>query len=616
MVGLRDGKSKWFGVLASALVAAPLATLADDNGKKPVAEVAVAAKDKAKERAEAQAIRKDFLELAGSLDKTKEKGKGKAGGKGNDLTDAEVLAKTQRPPRVVHKTTFDAAGVDALLEESLRTAKVKPADVTGDEEFIRRVTLDVVGKLPTPEQVIAFRKNRDKNKRAMLIDGLLKSEDYARNWARYFRDVVQYHATADNRGLVNFPNMEAWLTEQFAKNKPWDEIATAMITATGNTGETGSPALIAAHQGQAVELAGEVSRVFLGVQIQCAQCHDHPSDQWKREQFHEFAAFFGGIAAKNMNQKQSDIPGVLVSDKNGIPAYKMPDLKDPQKQIPVSPKFFLAASENPVPANLTSVQRRMLAASYVTGQDNPWFAKAFVNRVWTSLLGDGFYNPVDDIGPTRTAHATEVLDALAMEWQKGGYDVRWLFRTILNTQAYQRQFRSVNTAAGKTPFAANCPSRLRADQIIDALGQALKIDFIEGGPMGKAAEKKAANAAANPRAKIQRNGLNLLFGVDPSIPSDDILGTIPQALFLMNSQQIDRAIRGDNKAGVLSEIIATSPNERVALEALYLRVLARSPTLEEVRTCGKYLEKVGNHREGFEDILWALINSTEFLSRK
>ncbi len=508
MAGLLGKQSKWLGVMAATLIAAPLLVLAADDAKKPGKAVAIASKEKetakAREKAEAQAIRKDFLELAGSLDKEKEGAKGKPAGSAG-MSDAEVLARMHRPAKTIHKTTLDAAGVDALLTESLRSAKVKPAEITGDEEFIRRVSLDVVGKLPTPEQVIAFRKNRDKNKRAALIDSLLATQDYAQNWARYFRDVVQYHATADNKNLIHFPKMEEWLTDQFAKNRPWDEVATEMITANGNTGEGGAPVLIAAHQGQAVELAGEVSRVFLGVQIQCAQCHDHPSDQWKREQFHEFAAFFGGIAARNMNQKVSDTPGILVSDKKGVPAYKMPDLKDPQKQIPINPKFFLASSENLIPPTLTSEQRRILVASYVTGQDNPWFAKAFVNRVWTSLLGDGFFNPVDDMGPTRTAHAPEVLDALASEWQKGGYDVRWLFRTILNTQAYQRQFRSVNTAAGKTPFAANCPSRLRADQIIDALSQALNIEFTDNGAMTKAGVPKAAvKAVAKPKARAPR----------------------------------------------------------------------------------------------------------------
>jgi len=356
------------------------------------------------------------------------------------------------------------------------------------------------------------------------------------------------------------------------------------------------------------------------VQIQCAQCHDHPTDAWKREQFHEFAAFFGGLQARR-NRNAEDGPSLDVLDRPGRVNYRMPDLKDPTKQIPVQPKFFLAEAKDSLPANLPSSQRRLLAASYITAQDNPWFARAFVNRAWYVLLGDGFYNPVDDLGPTRSGHDVEVLNALADAWQKGGYDVRWLFRTILNTKTYQREFRAVATSAGKTPFAANCPSRLRGDQVLDALSEALNIQFPDGPARAKGQnkgdaknEKKVAVAAARLKGET-RVRVNQIFGVDPSIPNEDVLGTIPQALYLMNSPVVNRATQA-GKGTVLAEILARSPDERAALEALYLRVLARSPTKEEVRTCGKYLRSVGNDKEAFEDILWALVNSTEFLSRK
>lgn len=582
----------------------------DDTGKSPPPKPA----SKQAQRAEAMEILKDLNELTASL-------KSEKNASNETVPVNEILAKASRPARTVEKTTFDSAAIDAMLEKSYATAKVVPAKVTGDEEFIRRVTLDVTGRLPTPEQVIKFRQSKEKHKRAELIDSLLGSTDYGVNWGRYWKDVVQYHATPANPGLVRFPKMEEWLAEQFNKNRAWDEIATEFITATGSTGGSGSTVLVAAHQGQAVELAGEVSRVFLGVQIQCAQCHDHPSDSWKREQFHEFAAFFEGIQARP-NRMAENGPSLDIVDRKGKVNYTMPDLKDPQKKIPVQPKFFFAPESSKIPSGLAVNQRRALAASYITGQDNPWFARAFVNRVWYVLLGDAFYNPVDDIGPSRSAHNQEVIDALADAWQKGGYDIRWLFRTILNSKAYQREFRPSTTSAGKTPFAANCPSRLRSDQILDALTQVLGITFDNNPGMNNKGQPKGA---ANNLEKIAalaarfrggpRNVFNQTFGVDPSIPTEDILGTIPQALFFMNSPIINNAIARKNNT-ILSDIIATSPNERVALEALYLRVLARSPTPAEVKTCGKYLASVPNHREAFEDILWALINSTEFLSRK
>ncbi len=597
-------RTRWWPQIAMGLLLAAPAMAAQDAPGDPKAKRAA--------REEAVAIFRDLQELTASLDREKAPTENKS---------ADILERTGRPAKVVTKTDVDSDAIDALLEASHKDAKIAPARVTGDEEFIRRVTLDVTGKLPSPEQVLAFRQNKDKQKRAELIDSLLASPDHARNWARYWKDVIRYHATAQNPGLVRFPSLEDWLAEQIAKNRPWDEVASELITATGNTGENGATVLVGAHQAQAVELAGEVSRVFMGVQIQCAQCHDHPTDSWKREQFHEFAAFFGGLNAR-LNRNAENGPSLDVTERKGAVAYKMPDLKDPQVQIPVAPRFFLASSETPLPPKLNSTELRRLAASYVTGQDNPWFAKAFVNRVWYSLLGDGFVNPVDDLGPTREAHNPEVLDALARGFADGGYDVRWLFRTILNTKAYQREFRSVDTASGKTPFAANCPSRLRADQILDSLAQSLNLKFDDvpglnkkGMPQAKETNAQKVAAAAARLRGGPRGVFNLTFGVDPSVPNDEVLGTIPQALFLMNSAQIDQAIRGP-RSTVLKEILAASPNDRAALEALYLRVLARSPNDDEVRTCGKYLQTVGNRREAFEDILWALVNSTEFVSRK
>ena len=547
-----------------------------------------------------------------------------------------------RPAKVVEPTTLDAAGVDALVEKSLAEAKVAPAPPCGDEEFIRRAYLDVAGVLPTPEEVLAFRRDRDKDRRAKLIDRLVASPEAARNLARYWRDVIKFRATNENGNQVRYPLLEDWLAEQFGKNTPWDEVATALITATGRIDENGATGLLAAHQGQPVELAGEVSRIFLGVQIQCAQCHDHPNDPWKREQFHEFAAFFAGgriqqarmPAAEKEKEKEKEAKDEKGKPKakaapakkpqpvfevvmKGVPRYTMPDKADPQKQIPVEPKFFLAATGEAVPPRLTAEERHKLIASYITGQDDPWFAKAFVNRAWGVLMGEGFYNPIDDLGPTRTPAAPAVLEALADQFRTGGYDVRWLYKTILNTKAYQREFRTAATSAGKTPFAANVPSRLRADQILDTLAWVLDVPLGQRGPQsaGKDLDKAKAKGPAflrnNPRVQF-----NVLFGVDPSTPPDDVLGTIPQALFLMNGPQVNKAIEA-RPGTMLGQILLAHPDNASAFSALYLRVLARRPTPQEIRVCDRHLLALGGDRKAcFEDILWCLVNSTEFLSRR
>jgi len=543
----------------------------------------------------------------------------------------EVKA-AEKPKKTVEPPTLTPAKLDALVQSFLESTKAPAAATTTDVEFVRRIYLDVTGKLPTPEQTRSFVTSSKKEKRAELIESLLNSPEYAANWGRYWRDVIRYHATNQNLGRVGLADLEKWLAEQIAKNRPWDEVTRDLITATGRSDENGAASFTLAHEGQAVEVAGEVSRIFLGVQIQCAQCHDHPTDPWKRQQFHEFASFFAGSRVRRAMKGGAGQAAVFEVVAQGRPRYTMPDLKDPQKQIPVAPKFFLASNAPTLPAGLSVAERREAAANYITAQDNPWFAKAYVNRVWYALTGDAFYTPVDDLGPERTPKAPEVLDALASQWQKGGYDVRWLFRTILNSKTYQREVRSTFSASGRVPFAANCPSRLRADQILDSLAQALNLPLDGRGPaagrapgQGKAAGKNSLAAdAKNAAGKVKglgaagrnpRAGFEFIFGVDPSTPNDDVLGTIPQALFLMNSPVINRGVEARNGT-VLGEILAATPDNRAALNALYVRVLAREPTAKEVQTCGRYIENVGNRREAFEDILWSLINSTEFITRR
>jgi hypothetical protein len=570
-----------------------------------------------------------------------------------------VDVKVHRPARTVTPPTLTPAELDRLVDRHLtkNDPKVEPAPITTDVEFVRRIFFDLIGKPPTPEQFAAFVRDRSHDKRGRLIEGLLNSPDWAQSWAWYWRDVIKFHATNENLNRIRFDELEDWLADQVRANKPWDEIVARMIAATGRNDENGAVAFPLAYDTQPVEMAGEVSRIFLGVQIQCAQCHDHKTDSWKRRQFHEFAAFFAGARQQQVEKPSpGQLPVIAVVAQPRV-RYTMPDKDNPTKQIPIAPRFFLTAagskeSAPALPESLGAEKRRELVASYITGQDNPWFARAFVNRTWYALMGEAFYEPIDDMGPERTARAPEVLEPLADQWQRGGYDVRWLYRTILNTKAYQRRVRSTATSAGKTPFASNCPSRLRADQVFEALAQALGLPLdAEGnlvppapnnknprpgaqakgaqaslGEPRKNATKKAIEAAGLPLPAgkkvgpaLRRGGPRMaferLFGVDPSVPNDDVLGTIPQALFMMNGNLVNSRIAA-RPGTVLGQILASSPDERSALNALYVRVLSRHPTPKEVEICGRYLASVGNPHEAFEDIYWSLINSTEFVTRR
>ena len=238
------------------------------------------------------------------------------------------------------------AELDQLVARYLtkNDPKVDPAPITTDVEFVRRAYFDVIGKPPTPEQFLAFVRDRSQDKRGRLIDQLLGSPDWARNWARYWRDVVKFHATNENQNRVRFDELEDWLADQLGANASWDKIATKMITATGRNDENGAVSFPLAYEAQPVEMAGEVSRIFLGVQIQCAQCHDHKTDSWKQRQFHEFAAFFAGGQQRQAEKASPGKPAVFEVVTRPRAATRCPTSRIPPSKSPCAPRFFLAAA--------------------------------------------------------------------------------------------------------------------------------------------------------------------------------------------------------------------------------------------------------------------------------
>ncbi len=496
---------------------------------------------------------------------------------------------------------LDPAELDRMIEQAVAQERAPVSQVTTDDEFLKRLSLDLVGRPPTAGELDAFRKSRSTGYRSRAIDRMLASSEFARNQARYWRDVIKYRATNDAAAQVRYDALEDWLADQFEANRPWDEVARELIGGTGENDKAGAVNFTLAHAAQPVELAGEVSRIFLGVQIQCAQCHDHPEDPWKRVQFHEFAAFFAGTRSRRVTP-QGTRPEVHEVVAQGAARYAMPDLQDPKKTIAVEPRFFLG-DQPALPRNLDAAKRRSLVAVLVTAKENRWFARAFVNRVCYQLLGDAFYTPIDDLGPARDPRCSEVIDRLAAQWQAGGYDVRWLYRTLLNTKAYQRQSRSTYSEAGRTLFASNVASRLRPDQIHRSLQHALSAP---GGDQAK-------GAAPLPNLAT----LEKTFGFDPSTLNEEVLSSIPQALFLMNSPQIERALKAD-AARLLGKLLASSRDDALVTKNLYVHVLARQPTSAELTVVARYLTFVGKgkRKEAFEDLFWSLLNSTEFLSRR
>lgn len=512
-----------------------------------------------------------------------------------------------------------AAKVDALLSQEVFQAStggtVELAPLADDETFLRRVTLDLVGRLPSPTEITAFALDRSADKRSAQIERLLAQEGFGRNWARYWRDVIFYRRS-DERALIAAPSAEEYLAERFNANAPWDAVARSFVTAVGDIREQGRTAIIMAQMADPNDVTAEMSRILLGVQIQCAQCHDHPTDRWKRQQFHELAAFFPRVQLRpkrgdgvrsfeiasfdfGRGRRAPGMPG------RGALEHYMPDLNDPSSQgTLMTPSFFVTGES--VEIGESDLERRQALANWMTSPTNPWFAKAFVNRIWAELVGEGFYEPVDDLGPDRKCSAPATMNYLAERFIASAYDVKELFRTILATEAYQRESRPRRNP-DQLPFTANCPQRLRSDQLYDSLfaalgagGQAMPPQRRGGGPY----------RIGGPRAQFAG-----VFGYDPSDRRDELSGSIPQALLLMNSPQVNRGINARNRSTELGRLIAEVRDDDEVAEELYLRCLAREPNEKELAVCRDYVRGADDRAAAFEDIFWALINSAEFLHR-
>jgi hypothetical protein len=490
-----------------------------------------------------------------------------------------------------------------------------------DATFLRRATLDLIGRQPTAKELDTFVASRSPSKRADLVDKLLADPAWATNWARYFRDVILYRRT-EERAIFMAGPLEAFVSAKLAQPEAhWDEIAREMITARGSPLDHGETAIIMAQMGETADIAAEVSRVFTGIQIQCAQCHDHFTDRWKRNQFHELAAFFPRI---EIDRQPGDGPSrfEVVSrdvDKRGMakkPAnprrgeleHRMPDLDDPSKPGTVmQPRFFLTG--HTLPLGTPDKERRKTVARLLTSTENPWFARAIVNRIWTELVGDGFYDGIDDLGPDREPRDPEQLASLCKTFVASDHDLKTLFRVVMGTPAYQSPSQSRSNpsrAIGET----SCPQRLRADQLFSQVMVALGID--ETSLAARAGKKggEMKKAFGTPRA-----GFNQVFGYDPGLPRDEITGSIPQALMLMNGPQLATAIDADRPT-LLGKLLRSEPDDRAVADELHVRTLGRHATPAEIAVCIDHVRATGDRAEAFEDVFWALINSAEFITRK
>jgi hypothetical protein len=486
-----------------------------------------------------------------------------------------------------------------LAADLVKLGETADGDPISDDQFIRRVYLDLIGQLPSPADIKEFVAEPSPTKRAKLVDRLLALPQFGENWARYWHDAISYRNTAGRNREAPF-EFQPWMAEQFNKNLGWDKIVTAILTANGKSEDAPQGLLIAAHDMMPAEMAGETARLFMGLQISCAQCHDHPSDHWKRDQFHELAAFFGKVGVR---RNAADMfRSAEIQEKRFGGEYRKPNLENPTDPGMVTMPIFLTGQ--PALNRASDLERRRALAEFVTTPKNPLFAKAFVNRVWASFVGSPFTDAVDDVGEQMQPSLPKTFDALAKSFASSKYDVKRLMKTIVLSDAYQRQY-GASGEESSPKSSSSAPIRLASTQIFDALTWAV-------GDLG-APRNRLGGGPRMQRNQSVGQMVETVFGFDPSSDAGEIEGSIPQALLLMNNPTIHARINASRSDTILAKVLKSHPANDDAIRALYLRVLARHPTEAELGRCRSFLAEVKSRGEAFEDILWALINTVEFL---
>jgi hypothetical protein len=512
-----------------------------------------------------------------------------------------------------------AAGLDPLIEALWREASVKPAPPADDGAFLRRVSLDLIGRIPTLAETRTFLADAGADRRARLVDRLLGSREFAEHWGELYADLL-FGTEGKAAKLERQYDPRSWLVQAFEENRGYDKIARELITATGDLRGNGAVGFITARArggGGPEAVTGAAARIFLGLQIQCAQCHDHPYDKrWKQEDFYGLVAYFARTKPRNekIEGDLRDASMMMAGDEAAAPPKKknkamktfvLVDVKRGEARMHrphseedelVSPRF-LGRDVSPQ----GDETRRQALARAILASD--LFPKAMVSRTWAQLFGTGLVDPWDDLGGEGDARHPRVLVELARDFVSSGYDTKRLLRTIVLSTAYARS--SAGSADGVAAFAQAGVRPLSPEQLFRSLVVATGAE-----EMGKRrrdpdrTEKRLLNAFRE---------YQFVFGDDEMAEANRFDGSVPQSLLLMNGELTNGGTKAD-EGGVLGQVLAGSADPAARLDELYLAAYARKPSPEERAPLVEYLRNHRNGRAAYEDLFFALLTSTEAIT--
>lgn len=502
--------------------------------------------------------------------------------------------------------------VNEQIEQGWRDAEVVASPRSDDAEWIRRVTLDIVGHIPTAERVSDFLADKRENKREVLIDELLGDEDYIRNWSTIWTNLLI--GRSNPRG-VNRDSLQKFLRDSFAENRGWNEVVAEFISAEGSADENGATNFLIAHvNNEAVPATAITAKLFLGLQIQCTQCHNHPFNDKKQEEFWAFNSFFQQVDVKRAPMAGNpELRQVVLTDRpEGGPTYY--ETRNGLMKV-AFPRF-----ESQKVDEAESVNRRDELAALVTSGEAPQMARAFVNRMWKHFFGVGFTPAVDDMGPHVAVSHPEVLDGLTREFVRSGYDVKQLIRWICRTDAYSLTSRFGGSNQVDDPSIGELPlfSRvyvkpMTVEQLFDSL-------LIATGA------REAFGSDWNSVEKRRQDWLQqfvMAWNTDENDEADLFDGTIPQALMLMNGELIQLSLESE-RSTYLDDVVRSRASENEKIEAIALAALSRPPSKTETTAVRRLLRERATRRPAngnqadalrgsLQDYFWACLNSNEFI---
>ncbi len=485
------------------------------------------------------------------------------------------------------------SGFDDLIDAELQKNGLKAAPPCDDAEFLRRIALDLAGSIPSPEEVIAFLEDSDPKKRAKKIDALLGGVGFSSHWAQIWTNFLLGNSSAESdEGKAWF---HEYLVECFSKNVPYDRMVRDMLAAEGFVDEKKAGFYVWRWE-DAAELTGAAVRHFLGVQIRCAQCHDHPFDNWKQKDFWAMAAFFARTTKEYSDEKVPEPTYgyeinrfVLGEAEEG--EIDLAESKHPMKE---SPRFL---GEN---VARDSANRRRMLADWMISPKNRWFARATVNRVWGILLGRGFVHPVDNFMEKKPPSNAAALQWLADEFVRLKFDVRALVRTIANSRAYQRS----SAWSGKRPdpkhFAVAQRRKLSRYQLFHSVAQATDFNFKFKIIPEDSNEENNPDMGKEPQEEDYKD--QYFYQIQKA------QSPVEKTLFQMNGSLVQDAISSGKRMAQLFEL----ETNKERLDRLFLAALSRRPTAKESAVFQEYLGSAEDEYQAYEDLFWTVLNSSEF----